>query len=196
MRALERPRPVGRRLVEGRLSGVPVGVLTTGVGPRRAAARCDRALADWPATGVVNLGTCGALDDALEIGEVVRVGRVLDEDGLDAPLDASGPPRPTLITVRRGVWDPRTRADLALRGARICDMEAAAILGCCRARGLPLVVVKVVSDHAGAGLDRRAPAPGGRPGPRELARFMARAWRLVSFRLVPLLPALIQGVTR
>ncbi|MCK6505154.1 hypothetical protein L6R53_17445 [Myxococcota bacterium] len=196
VRALERPRPLGRRLVEGRLAGEAVAVLTTGVGPRRAFERTMGTLRGWPARGVVNLGTCGSLDDALGIGDVVHVDRLLDEEGPVGALAPLGRPAGTLVTVRRGVWDPATRATLAARGARICDMEAAAVLAACRARGLPLAVVKVVSDQAGAGVDRALPSPGSRPGPLAVARFHARAWRLVDRHLGPLLPALARGPTR
>lgn len=199
--ALEGARPIGRWRVEGHLAGAQVAVLTTGVGPRRARARTAHALSRWPADRVLNLGTCGALVETLRIGEVVHADRLLDETGLDATLTPLGRPAGAVITVRRGVWDPATRAALAARGARVCEMEAAAVLAACQARGLPLAVVKVVSDHAGApppgaGPDAALPTPGGRPGPIAIARFTARAWRLVQGELVPLLPALIRGSAR
>lgn len=192
---LRAPRPAGRRLVEGDLGPARVAVLTTGVGPRRAQARTAGALAAWRPDLVVNLGTCGALVDTLEVGAVLHADRLLDEAGERGPVRPLGQPAGAIVTVRRGVWDPQTRAALAARGALTCEMEAAAVFTACAAAGLPLSVVKVVSDHAGGAPDGVLPPTHGRPGPLAIARFTARAFGLVRRRLVPLVPEMIAAGT-
>jgi len=190
--ALERARPRGLRLVAGRLHGHEVAVLTCGVGPDKAGRRIAAALAAWRPQRVLNLGTCGALVDELAIGDLLHGDRILDDQGHVGATAPLGQPAGAIVTVRAGVWDPQTRATLAARGALACEMEAAAVLRACQAVGLPLAVLKVVSDQAGGAPDAALPARAGdRPGPVDIAIFQARALRLVHQRLVPRLPELL-----
>lgn len=192
LRLLAQPRPLDRRLVLGRRGPHELAVLTCGVGPAKAEARTRAAVAAWRPDRVLNLGTCGALADDLPVGSVLHVERLLDEDQELARLRCLGSPAVTLVTVRRGVWDPATRQALAARGAAACEMEAAGVLR--GLDGIELHVLKVVSDQAGAEADGVIPAArtaDARPGPLEIARFKARALRLVDRQLLPLVRALL-----
>ena len=61
----------------------------------------------------------------------------------------AGVPAVILATVATPVFDPVLRARIA-RHADIVDMEGAAIAQCCQARGVPLTLLKGVTDQAGA----------------------------------------------
>ena len=77
--------------ISGDLDGVPVIVLTVGVGPANAEHYTRRALeAMHPETpvGVVSFGTCGSLVDSLRVGDVVTAIALLVEgaDGTEQRL--------------------------------------------------------------------------------------------------------------
>jgi nucleoside phosphorylase len=162
----------------GILGNRRIALSTCGVGPRRAARATSRALAQGPWEGVLSIGTCGALVDDLAVGQLVRQGA--DWLGLDAVREVS------ICTVRRAVWDPGRRAQLAAEGHAVVEMEAAAVAACAAEHGLPSGALKVVSDRAGA----CALSPGRRPGPVDIARFQLRALRLSQRVLLPALQRL------
>ncbi len=186
--ALEGARPAGPRCVAGRLAGVPVLLLRSGVGPERAAARTAALLARREVSGVLSVGTCGALVDDLPVGSVVTAARLADEVGWDrAVLPLPVGRAVNVVTVGKPVADPAWRGRLAAAGHEACEMEAAAVA---RASGQrPVGVLKVVSDLAGR--DPGDPLPGGRLA---RARFATRVLALVRDGLAPalrqVLPAL------
>jgi len=160
-------------------------VLVTGVGKVNAAIAVALTLADASPSAVVNLGTAGALRDDVAgthvVGTVVQ--HDLDDDALfgltgmrfgepvrlaDAGL--------TLATGDVFVSDPATRERLA-RTADLVDMEGYAVALAARAAGVPVTLVKQVSDRAGGlgGADveaerRRVRRATGRMGPGGAAR--------------------------
>jgi adenosylhomocysteine nucleosidase len=115
---------------------------------------------------VVNLGTAGALRDQ-PIGQVAEVARVhqhdFDHAGVErfvgAPLpggpiafDVAAPGAVRLATGDRLVVDPAERARLAV-DADLVDMEGYAVAATCRRFGVPVRLVKAVSDGADAGAE-------------------------------------------
>lgn len=114
---------------------------------------------------VVNIGTAGGLHDQA-LGTVVEVARVvqhdLDVDGISALVGRSMPGGPldldadgaTVATGDRFVTAPAERDRLAAI-ADLVDMEAYAVVATCRAFGVPVRVVKCVSDGAD---DRAVPS--------------------------------------
>jgi adenosylhomocysteine nucleosidase len=147
-----------------------VEVLVTGVGKARAAAGLARRLvAEAPPKLVVNVGTAGAVDGL--ITGLVEVGYVTQHDFPYDAIDlllASPQPRgyvlsPTapplaahdgpgdviwLATADQFVADTTTARRLAGAGLHVVDMEAFALAAVCAEVGVPLRVVKVVSDSA------------------------------------------------
>jgi len=110
---------------------------------------------------VISAGVCGGLDARLVPGDLVVPARVLAPDGetLTVPaaaharvLVAAGPAATgTLVTTRALVGTPAAKAALrSATGAAAVDMESAAILAAARADGLEAVVIRAVSDGAGA----------------------------------------------
>jgi adenosylhomocysteine nucleosidase len=136
-----------------------VEVVVTGLGKTAAAVGTTRALAGRDLNGltVVNLGTAGALRDGLE--GLHEVGTVLNHDmNADAVRALGYDPRerltvgPSEIVLASGdvfVTDPQLREVLA-REAHLVDMEGYAVAYACQAFGVPVRLVKHVSDNADA----------------------------------------------
>lgn len=136
--------------------GVPVVV--TGVGKTAAAVAVSRALAERDTTELVvlNVGTTGALRDGLS--GLFLPSKVINHDvnadavraiGLDPQdeLPIEGGDGTVLASGDVFVADPVVRARLAER-AQLVDMEAYGVVYACRAYGVPVRVVKHVSDSA------------------------------------------------
>lgn len=137
-----------------------VDVVLTGIGKVAAAVAVGRAIAERRPDRVLNVGTAGALHDGWEgvhrIGRVVEhdvdhaaLGRLIGEEVsgevvLDPSLDV------VLATGDAFVADTARRAELARR-AHLVDMEGYAVARACQAAGVPVDLVKVVSDTASEG---------------------------------------------
>ena len=134
-----------------------VDVVLTGIGKVSAAVAVGRAIAERRPSRVLNVGTAGALHDGWE--GVHRIGSVVEHDVDHAALGAfigeelSGEivldpsVEAVLATGDAFVADDRQRAALAQR-AHLVDMEGYAVARACEAAGVPVELVKVVSDSA------------------------------------------------
>ncbi len=95
------PPVSGQRLRgSGRVGNHWVDLIMTGIGPVNTAWNLSRALGRFPYKLLVNIGVCGALDPALDIGQVVNIvedsfadlgaetadGQLLDLSALGLPL--------------------------------------------------------------------------------------------------------------
>jgi adenosylhomocysteine nucleosidase len=131
-------------------------VLVTGIGKVNAAIALSTILGEFSPSRIVNLGTAGALKEGLS-GTLV-VGRVIEHDFDDAALFELtglhfgeeldlGDHGPTLATGDLFVSDPGTRSQLAAR-ADLVDMEGYAIARAAQTAGVPVTLVKQVSDSA------------------------------------------------
>lgn len=195
-RRLTDTRTVAPGIIEGELAGLRVALATIGVGPGRAHRNTAAAIEQWKPERVLNFGTCGALVDTLSVGDLCCVTEVLREgpqhrcDSVASliPLLVGTPAR--LVTVDRAVHEPPRRAALAENGAQICDMEGTAIA--VAAGDLPFSALKVVSDAAG-GDPADAIFSKKLPQPVAIARFKARARRLVARVVLPALEAVLAG---
>jgi adenosylhomocysteine nucleosidase len=136
--------------------GIPVVV--TGVGKTAAAVATARALAarDTSELVVLNVGTTGALHDGMSGLYLPSI--VINHDvnaeairaiGLDPQeeLFVEGGDGTVLASGDVFVTDPVVRARLAER-AQLVDMEAYGVVYACREYGVPVRVVKHVSDSA------------------------------------------------
>jgi adenosylhomocysteine nucleosidase len=139
---------------------VPEGlpVLVTGLGKTAAAAATAEALAGADAgdLAVVTIGTAGSLRPGLS--GILLPSTVLNHDlsadalrtlGYDPQeeLPVPGGDGTVLATGDVFVTEPRVRDRLARR-AHLVDMEGYAVVYACRRRGVPVRVVKHVSDEA------------------------------------------------
>ena len=131
-------------------------ILVTGAGKVNAAIAVSSILAEASPTRVVNLGTAGALKDGMAGTHVI--GTVVQHDLDDAALFALsglhfGEPvqvsaeGPRLVTGDVFVSDADTRARLA-QIADLVDMEGYAVARAAAHAGVPVTLVKEVSDNA------------------------------------------------
>ena len=133
-------------------------ILVTGAGKVNAAAAVAATLATFSPSSVVNLGTAGALRDGLPGGtHVIR--RVVQHDFASAdifalsglhfgePIDLADDGL-VLATGDAFISDSTTRARLAEQ-ADLVDMEGYAVAVASLAAGVPVTLVKQISDEAG-----------------------------------------------
>lgn len=147
--------------IEAEAAHVPedLEVLITGVGKTLAAVAVTRAICDHPRRQelvVVNIGTAGALRP--DVDGLHEIGTVLNHDLSAEPIRRLGlDPRERLelpgehaVTLASGdlfVSDPSVRDRLAEQ-ADLVDMEGYAIALACTELGVPVHLVKRVSDDA------------------------------------------------
>lgn len=149
---------------EAQFLGNDVPILLTGMGKVNAATALAAVLArDVRPSGVVNLGTAGALRPGWTgthvIGTVIQ--HDLDSDVLHTLTgETYGPPLtlgdgtgPVLATGDSFIADEAARERLAAR-APLVDMEGYALAAAAEPAGVPLRIVKHVSDDAGEGAAR------------------------------------------
>lgn len=142
---------------------LPAGldVLVTGIGKTAAATALARHLASYDDLSdvvVVNIGTAGALHDHVE--GLFEVGTVLNHDINADAIRALGYDPRERISVGSGetvlatgdvfVTDPLVRARLAEQ-AQLVDMEGYAVAYVAAEFGVPVRLVKHVSDNADEG---------------------------------------------
>ncbi len=130
-------------------------VLVTGAGKVRAANATARLLATATPSAVINIGTAGGLRDGLlgvhEIGTVIQ--HDFNDEGVFETLGVHfGAPIAlgeglTLATGDRFVAGGPLRDELAQR-ADLVDMEGYAVALAAREAGVPVRLVKLVSDDA------------------------------------------------
>lgn len=132
------------------------------------------------------LGLCGALDPALEVGDIVVYDRIVAVDGeiaLDADLARhsagvlGGVPLVRAANAGHVVGSVDEKAELArATGAVVVDMEALSLARVLTARGTRFVMVRVVSDDARGEMPRLTGIydAGGRLRPLSLAFALLR----------------------
>ena len=142
--------------------GQPLTVQSTGMGGPSAAIVCEELIA-LGARRLVRIGTCGALEGGLALGDLVAGESVLPADGTSAALGADGPllpdpslqralvaagARPATVVSTDLFFDPREgmAGEWLRRGADVVEMEAATLLQVCARRGVAAACVLAVSD--------------------------------------------------
>jgi DeoD family purine-nucleoside phosphorylase len=145
--------------------GRPLTIQSTGMGGPSAAIVVEELIA-LGARRLVRIGTCGALDRGLALGDLVAAESVLPADGTSAALGANGSvapdagllsrlvgagARPGMVVSSDLFYDPREGevAKWMDRGALAVEMEAAAIFLVASRRGAEAACVLAVSDVIG-----------------------------------------------
>lgn len=156
--------------------GAPLSVQSTGMGGPSAAIVIEELL-QLGARSLIRIGTCGALREGLELGQIVAVGEVVAADGVSQALGA-GPrlaPDGQLTSALIGAgaaavtavstdlfYDPRdaVHGDWVAAGADVVEMEAATLLALSARGGASGAVVLAVSDLLAGGARNRIDAEG------------------------------------
>ncbi len=150
--------------------GEPLTVQSTGMGGPSAAIVVEE-LIDLGARTLLRIGTCGALREGFELGDLVAAERVIATDGTTAALGAGprlapsqsllrplvdGGAQPVTVLSTDLFYDPRRDAarEWVEAGAEVVEMEAAALLAVAERRGAAAAVVLAVTDLL-AGTARR-----------------------------------------
>ena len=144
--------------------GEPLTIQSTGMGGPSAAIVLSE-LAELGARRIVRVGTCGALDPELALGELVVVPEALARDGTSQALGAGerAPASATLLARLRGLASvrcaPVVSTDLfyehrsgmvqewAAAGAVAVEMECATLFSLAAQRGFEAAAVLIVSDR-------------------------------------------------
>lgn len=157
---------------EGRIAGVPVALVATGMGIRKSRISSGRAMDSLQGIdSVVISGVAGGLRDDLTVGQVVLSERLLScRDDDFQPEQVIEPPSPSIsrlvaaldasrtsyamgptMTSRRPIMTgaDKQRAHIQSGGAISVDMESAAIALEAQRRGLPFVCMRTILDTAG-----------------------------------------------
>ena len=162
--AADRPLLVLAVKEEAQFLDTDLPVLLTGMGKVNAATGLALALGRGPRpSGIVNLGTAGALRPGMTgthvIGTVVqhdfdgRLLATLTGESYGAPLALPDGGDTVLATGDTFISDEAARARLAEQAALV-DMEGYALAHVAATAGVPLRIVKHVSDEAGEGAAR------------------------------------------
>jgi uridine phosphorylase len=166
------------RTAEGR----PLTVQSTGIGGPSAALVLQE-LAELGVRRAIRVGTCGALDEELGLGDLLCAEAALTEDGTSVALGADGRalPDPALLERLRERAEPVTVATTDLfyeadgtarerwiaAGARAVEMEAATLFALGARLGVAVGCLLVVSDVFPGGERRRI-------GPEDLEEAVER----------------------
>jgi len=152
-------------------SGWPLSIQATGIGAPSAAIVLEE-LAGLGVRRAIRVGTCGALDQALSLGDLICAKAALAEDGVSRALGANRLARPdaglqahlaangaagALIASTDLFYevDPGARKRWLAAGARAVEMEAAALFALGARLGVAVACALVVSDVFPGGERRR-----------------------------------------
>jgi adenosylhomocysteine nucleosidase len=135
----------------GTLNGNEVLLVANGVGSSRAAAAVDSALQTFQAEAVVSTGFCGALEEKLQIADVVSATEIVARGSWPAQVaQASRPVQAAPIcSVDHVVRTAEEKAQLRSTGAAAVEMEAAGIASRAQFHKVPFYCVRSVTDLAG-----------------------------------------------
>ena len=169
---------------QGEYAGKPIAALLTGVGPVRARAAAETALAQFGPRLAVSIGYSGGLTEdlgpaGLVVGQgAIYAGRRTELRGEDIDLAARVATDlgfdhrvGWLLTVDRPLISPESKAHAHDEwGALAVEMETAEVADVFRSAGVPCVALRAVSDTAGQSLHVGGKCVVSRKGIRSLAR--------------------------
>jgi len=135
----------------GKWRGRDAIAIANGVGPRRAAAAIHAAITVANGfSGIISIGTGGALDPSLKIADIVVATAVIDGHTVRPALDPRGPPaRAGLIYSSPHIArTSEEKRKLHKSGAISVEMESAGVARAAHELAVPFYCVRVVSDLA------------------------------------------------
>jgi len=121
-------------------------VICGGIGLQTARRATEAVIQEIKPMRVVSVGFAGALDPALNIGEIVEPGIVINAN--DGVRTHAGSGKHSLVTTATVAGREQKRKLREAYGAALVDMEAAAVAQGAEARGIEFSALKVISDGA------------------------------------------------
>ena len=123
-----------------------------GVGANHAAAAVDAALDESPADAVISAGFCGALEPAMQVGDIVVGTEVLSGTRrfpARLPGCTAAHHKGVVASIDHIARTAAEKTELRASGAVAVEMEAAGVAERAAARNVPFYCIKVVTDLAG-----------------------------------------------
>ena len=148
----------GVRIVRGKIDDRMIEVLHTGVGEKVCRQRVAKFLQDQQFDLLISGGFAGALNDQLQVGDLLLAKNFSTIELNNRRSSFSSPPihKADLLTVSALIDSSEKRHEIAqTSGAAAVDMETEFIAGACADHGIPLLSLRVISDT----LDEPFPAP-------------------------------------
>lgn len=162
------------------VGGNELYVVRSGAGEIYAAGATQMLITKYDVKMIVNFGICGGLTEDMSLCRAVAVEKVVHYDFDTSPVDDCEPARylsypdiyiPTSAALLKAaleaepslepvicasadkfIADPEKKRELnSLYGAKICEMEAAGILLTADRAGVPVLMIKAVSDSVSGG---------------------------------------------
>lgn len=170
-----------RRDGQGHRHGA-VRARTLGIGPVRAVERLETLLREKRPDHVVLAGFAGGLDPALHVGDLVTLREVVSPNGPPMHLADTGSRG---VSVARAAATVATKRDLHARfAADVVDMETYPVAQRLIAAGIPLTVLRAITDTAADALPPtvlQLTDRDGRPIASRIARHLATGpWRIIT----------------
>jgi len=141
--------------IEGDLSGKKTRFVANGPGIENASAAVEEVCRAETPSAIVSVGYVGALDPALEVGQIFVARQVMRLDSalkysVETPAfsDPGSVAQGTLLTIDRVAQTQEEKRVLRESGADAVDMEAYAVAEEAERRAVPFYCVRVVSDRA------------------------------------------------
>jgi adenosylhomocysteine nucleosidase len=136
----------------GECAGQQFWMVANGAGATHAGKAVEQACAECRPEAIVSMGFCGALDPALQIGDVF-VATAVHSAGrrFDTRLPQSETPHATgvLASVDHVAQTAAEKASLRTAGASAVEMEAGGVAQFAASLGIPLFCVRSITDTAG-----------------------------------------------
>jgi nucleoside phosphorylase len=140
----------GAESIRGEIHGRPVGVFHTGVGEKSCRAHIENFLHQQQFKYLISAGFAGALDEELQIGDLLLSENFSSPELLASPLldiANDGLFLGKLVTVPRIIDSKSERNRWAAEGgAEAVDMETEFIAAACAAHRVPILSLRVMSD--------------------------------------------------
>lgn len=139
----------GVRTIRGKIDGHAIEVLHTGVGENVCRQRIANFLQDQQFDYLISAGFAGALNNQLQVGDLLLAKNFSTVNLSDTCASLSGLPIyiADILTVPALIDSPEERDKLALTsGAGAADMETEFIAQACAKLGVPLLSLRVISD--------------------------------------------------
>lgn len=143
--------PLARAAKSGatRLGGNEILLVANGAGAKRAAAAVDRAAPGFHPDALVSMGFCGALDERLQIADIVGGTAIVGSDLACARCQSRGAVEGPICSIGHVARTAAEKRLLRASGGIAVEMEAAGVAQRAATLGLPVYVLKVVTDLSG-----------------------------------------------